>query len=602
MNGVPGNPGQGSWDGRPPRGPRAGWIVLALISVAVVFVGGAFAATGWPHVHISADAPTAAASSPDSADLHAAAARTAQSASPSPQNTAGFHVSGQSPSDDAEQVAAAFLQAWSNGALGQAAGLTDDPATAQAALTAYAQDLSLRKLTGAVVPSTAATPSTLTAPPAGATTFDAVTLSLGATVAASAAPGAQSGTWSYHSALTAYQVANGTGWLIQWDPGILAPNLTAGEHLAAVPVPPQGTSATDSAGGPLSAYRDNGLANIASLLAQHAPTAPGTPGLSVQIEDSAGTAVPGSQAAVTPAKPSQVATTISPQAERAALNAVAGAAGSAMAVLQPSTGSILAIANNDQFNDTALTAAVAPGSTMKIITATALIDSGLTSENSPVQCPATYTVQGVTYHNDQDGSEPAGTPFSDDFAQSCNNAFSQWWGQLNGQLASTATTYYGLNQQWSIGIPGKSADYFYAPPDASGWELAEEAFGEGKLTASPLAMASVAATVDSGQFRQPVLVPGTPVVSAAPLPAGTDQQLKDMMRDVVTEGTAAGLGLGPDVYAKTGTADVQGQDQPNSWMVAFDPGQDIAVAALVIDAGYGAQAAGSEVKAFFDGY
>jgi cell division protein FtsI/penicillin-binding protein 2 len=91
-------------------------------------------------------------------------------------------------------------------------------------------------------------------------------------------------------------------------------------------------------------------------------------------------------------------------------------------------------------------------------------------------------------------------------------------------------------------------------------------------------------------------------VSASPLPASTDEQLKDMMRDVVTEGTAASIGLGPGVYAKTGTADVQGQDQPNSWMVAFDPDRDIAVAALVVNAGYGAQVAGPEVKTFFNGY
>jgi cell division protein FtsI/penicillin-binding protein 2 len=162
--------------------------------------------------------------------------------------------------------------------------------------------------------------------------------------------------------------------------------------------------------------------------------------------------------------------------------------------------------------------------------------------------------------------------------------------------------YYGLDQPWNIGLPGESATYFYAPADASGSELAQEAFGEGQLTASPLAMASVAATVDSGQFRQPVLVPGAGTVSASPLPASTDAQLKDMMRDVVTEGTAASIGLGPDVYAKTGTADVQGQDQPNSWMVAFDPGKDVAIAALVVNAGNGAQVAGPEVRTFFDGY
>jgi cell division protein FtsI/penicillin-binding protein 2 len=75
-----------------------------------------------------------------------------------------------------------------------------------------------------------------------------------------------------------------------------------------------------------------------------------------------------------------------------------------------------------------------------------------------------------------------------------------------------------------------------------------------------------------------------------------------MMRDVVTEGTAVSVGLGPDVYAKTGTADVQGQDQPNSWMVAFDPDKDVAIAALVVNAGYGAQAAGPEVRTFLNSY
>ena len=583
-------PGMSAYDG-PPRRRRAGCVVLVLVSVSVIVVAGAFAVQAWPRKQ-------------DTAGLQPAA----QPAAARKQDTAGFHPTGQSPSGAAEQVASAFLRAWSSGATGEAAGMTDDPAAARAALTAYGRDLYLRKLTGTVVSSTATSApgspgDTQTAGAAAATTLEEVTFNLSATVAGSAAPSAESGTWSYQSALTAYRVPDGTGWLIEWDPSVVAPNLTGGQHLATVLVPSQGTSVTDSAGNQLSSsYSDPGLANIASLLARHAPTRAGTPGLSVQIEDSAGDALPGTQAAVTPQKASQVATTISPQAERAALNAVSGTNGSAIVALQPSTGFILAIANNAQFNDFALTAAVAPGSTMKIITSTALINGGLTSEDSPVACPGTYTVQGVTYRNDKGESYPAGTPFSYDFAQSCNNAFSRWWTQLNGQLASTAKTYYGLDQPWNIGIPGESATYFNAPADASGSELAQEAFGEGQLTASPLAMASVAATVDSGQFRQPVLVPGTGTVSASPLPASTDEQLKDMMRDVVTEGTAASIGLGPDVYAKTGTADVQGQEQPNSWMVAFDPDKDIAVAALVVDAGYGAQVAGPEVKTFFNGY
>ena len=91
-------------------------------------------------------------------------------------------------------------------------------------------------------------------------------------------------------------------------------------------------------------------------------------------------------------------------------------------------------------------------------------------------------------------------------------------------------------------------------------------------------------------------------MTAEPLPASTDADLKEMMRDVVTGGTAAGLGLGPDVYAKTGTADVQTQGKPNSWLIAFDPSKGVAVAALVLDAGYGASFAGPEVASFLSQY
>ena len=578
-------PGMSAYDD-PPRRRRGGRAAIVFVSVAVIgVVAGAFIADASPFKQNTAGSHPAVPPSQS----------TAAGQPPSAQAASG--ITEQTASADAEQVTTAFLRAWSNGALGQAAALTDDPAAAQAALTAYVRDLYLRKLSGTVVSSAPATGA------AGTNTTQAVTFSVSATVAASAAASAESGTWSYHSALTAYQLAGKTNWLIRWAPSVVAPNLTDGQHVATALVSSQSTSVTDSAGNPLSSsYRDQGLAHIATLLTGRAPTTAGTPGLSVQIEDSAGTAVAGSQAAVTTPKAGKVATTISPRAERAALSAVSRAEGSAIVVLQPSTGNILAIANNAQFNDYALTADVAPGSTMKIITSTALINGGLTSENSPVECPATYTVQGVTFLNDQGESEPAGTPFSYDFAKSCNNAFSQWWPQLNGRLASTAATYYGLDQPWNIGLPGQIGTYFNAPADVSGSELAEEAFGEGKLTSSPLAMASVAATVDSGQFRQPVLVPGSPTVSASPLPTSTDEQLKDMMRDVVTEGTAAGIGLGPDVYAKTGTADIQGQGRPNSWMVAFAPDQDIAIAALVVNAGYGAQVAGPEVKTFFDAY
>jgi cell division protein FtsI/penicillin-binding protein 2 len=425
-----------------------------------------------------------------------------------------------------------------------------------------------------------------------------------ATVSAPYGAKTLSGTWSYHSSLVAYQQPNSPAWYIAWKPTVLAPNLTATTHLATVSVAPQVISVTDASGNALTTYSDAGLTTIAGLMQKQAPAGQGTPGLYVEIQNVKGKAVANSQAVVVPpVNIPSLNTTISTQAEDAARSAVGMHNKSAMVVIQPSTGKILAIANNYGFNDIALTSQVAPGSTMKVITATALLNAGVLTANTPVACPATYTIQGITYHNDQNETLPAGTPFSTDFAQSCNNAFTQQWSHLSGGgLANTAKNYYGLNQKWDIGIAGLSASYFDAPASASGSELAQEAFGEGSLIASPLAMASVAATVDEGMFKQPILVTGQKQVTATALPASTDAQLKQMMQDVVTSGTAAGIGFGPGVYAKTGTADIQGQEAPNSWLIAFDPGQDVAVGCLVVNAGYGAQFAGPEVKQFLSQY
>lgn len=511
----------------------------------------------------------------------------------------GFTPTGSTPGQDAEQLTTAFLQAWQTGDVGQAARYTDHPAVARAAFAAYSKDLGLRKLTAAALASTVA--------PLAASATSPTRVSAGyaikATVTATDGAKTLSGTWSYKASLVAYQQRNSSLWYVAWAPDVLAPNLTAATHLAAVTVAPQVASVSDAGGNELSSYGDAGLTTISNLLQNKAPPGQGAPGLYVEIQTAANRLVPNSEAVVTP--PTNIpslTTTVTSQAETAARAAVALRKNSSMVVIQPSTGNILAIANNDGFNDFALTAKVAPGSTMKVITSTALINAGVLTASSAVACPAAYTVQGITYHNDSNESEPASTPFLTDFAQSCNNAFTTQWPHLSGALARTARDYYGLNQKWDLGISGLSASYFNAPAGASGSELAQEAFGEGELTASPLAMASVAATVDAGMFRQPVLLAGTNRVTATALPASTDAQLKEMMQAVVSSGTAAGVGFGPGVYAKTGTADIQGQEQPNSWIIAFEPAQDVAVACLVVNAGYGAQYAGPEVKAFLSQY
>jgi Penicillin binding protein transpeptidase domain len=514
-----------------------------------------------------------------------------------PVQATGYLPTGSSAGQDAQQTARAFLRAWDAGDLRQAANYTDHPAAARAALTAFRRYLHLRKLTSTAGLATAI-------PSSSATPRERVSYAASASVATAAGAAAVTGTWRYHASLVAYQAKQSQYWYVAWAPADLAPNLTTSTHLATVSVAPRVTSVADAGGNDLTSYGDAGLDHIAAGLEKAAPPGHGSPGLNVEIQNRAGKPLVNTQAVVVaPRNVSGLATTVDAAAEQAARSAVGLHSNSSMVVVQPSTGKILAIANNAGFNDFALTAAVAPGSTMKTVASTALFTEGVLNPASQVACPKAFTIQGITYHNDQGESEPASTPFITDFAQSCNNAFSTQWEHLtNGRLAETAKEYYGLDQQWDIGIGSLPASYFTAPASASGSELAQEAFGEGALTASPLAMASIAATIASGRFRQPYLTAGGPLVAAKPLPVMTDTWLKEMMRAVVTSGTAAPIGFGADVYAKTGTADINGQGQPNSWLIAFEPSKDVAVACLVVNAGYGAQVAGPEVKVFLDSY
>jgi hypothetical protein len=496
----------------------------------------------------------------------------------------GFHPTATEPAQAARQTAEAFLTAWQTGQVRKAASYTDHPVAAAAALTSYHDGLHLQGLKLATHSATAG---------------GSVAFSVAATVALPAST-AVTATWSYASQLTAY--AKNGGWWVRWDPALVAPNLTASEKVVALPIAPGAGEIVDTGGANLQDISDTGPQHIAAALSQSAPPGQGTPGIEVALAGPGNAPIASTTDVLRqPVAAAVVKTTFDPRVEAAAQSAVQAHPDSMMVIIQPSTGDILAVANNDGQNDFALTARVAPGSTNKIITSTALLTSGLVSSPSqPVECPPQLVINGNTFKNDQGESEPPSTPFVTDFAASCNNAFARWYTSLGaGTLAQTAQKYYGLNQQWNIGL-GPAGPYYSIPSAAYNGELAQELFGQGQLAASPLAMASVAATVDTGSFKQPIVVPGQPQVAATPLPASVRQDLWQLMRAVTQPGgTAAGVfnGVSSAVYAKTGTADVGGQGQPNSWLVAFDPTLDVSIGCLVLNAGYGASVAGPEVAA-----
>jgi hypothetical protein len=580
--------------GRPNRVPMiaggavAGVAVLSLIAYLALNHGGA--------------------ASPHTRDAAAAGA----AASPSPTHTS-FQPSSADPAAAAEQTGTAFLTAWQSGDFQEAAKYTDDPTDALAALTAYKSGLNLSALTlkpgAAVLPGASAsagaspTSTSSSASAAGSSQYSVSgTVPFAATATVGVSGQKTTAPWSYSSSLVAFKQSD--GWSVHWTPSILAPGLTDGQKLAAASVPPGAGKVTDAGGTRLSAYSDTAMQNINAALQKKAPSGQGTAGIAVEVLNSHGKVVSGSADTVLkPVNTSVVKTTISPTYEALARTAVSKFARSSMVVLRPSTGAILAIANSSGAGDTALSGGLAPGSTWKIVTSTALLNYGYVSLYTPVACPLTVTVQGVVYHNSSDGagkeeSLPIGTPFLTDFAQSCNNAFTPFYKQLDGgKLAHTASAYFGLNQDWDIGLGPNT--YASLPSDSSGAELAQENFGQGQVVASPLAMASVAATAGTGSFHQPYLVDGVTKVTANALPSGTASSIKTLMHAVVTTGTAAGVFSGDGtVYAKTGTAetDANKDGKNNAWIVVYDPSQDVAIGVVVQDSGFGATYAGPEAQ------
>ena len=382
------------------------------------------------------------------------------------------------------------------------------------------------------------------------------------------------GMWSYHSSLVAYQQANSNVWFVAWQPSVMGPNLTAKTHLAAVQVAPKVSMVADAGGGNLTAYSDPGLTNIAGLLMKAAPPGQGKPGLDVEIQTAAGAPVKNSQAVILdPENVQSVATTISSTAEAAAQAAVGMHKQSSMVVIQPSTGKILAIANNDGFNDFALTADVSPGLHDEGHHVHGAAQRGGAHPDEPGRLPE--DVHRAGHHLPQrQGRDRAGRDAVHDRLRAVLQqrvhlpvrAPVRGAGE-HGEGVLRPRPEVGHRHLRDLRVLLQRAGRRVRAPSSPRRRSARE-----QLQASPLAMASVAATVDTGTFEQPILVPGTKQVTATPLPAATDADLKEMMRAVVTSGTAAGLGFGPTVYAKTGTADIQNQGKPNSWLIAFDSG------------------------------
>jgi cell division protein FtsI/penicillin-binding protein 2 len=257
---------------------------------------------------------------------------------------------------------------------------------------------------------------------------------------------------------------------------------------------------------------------------------------------------------------------------------------SALVAVQASTGEVLAVANGPDGGDIdrALAGQYPPGSTFNVVTAAALLATGM-DPGDPVACPSTATVGTRTFRN-AEGRAVGRAPFRTAFAQSCDTTMVSLVPQLPEGALMQAGQQFGFDGQWNPGVNAFGGE-IPAPNDDA--EQAATAIGQAPVLASPLLMASVAAAVADGVWRPPVLLPDhdSPGDGAHPLDPALTAALADLMRDVVTRGTGRALRdvPGRPVHAKTGTAEL-GQQEPlqaDAWVIAYRG--DIAIAVLIED-------------------
>jgi hypothetical protein len=435
--------------------------------------------------------------------------------------------------------------------------------------------------------------------------------------------------WTYHGQLSL--VTANRRWWVRWSPAAIYPALRAGDrftlttawpHRAAI-LAADGTALTDPAvqaesgsiglltgivapataarakalGAP---YRAGDPVGLGGIQQGYQRQLAGLPSLTITITG------PGNRALATAARfamkaGTPVRTSLDLRYQLAAARAVSSASTSKpvdFVAIQPSTGRVLAVVERPGGWDRALQGTFPPGSTFKIITASALAKRGMTP-SSPVQCPSRVTIDGYHIHN-ANNEQLGATDLLHAFAISCNTTFAMLATQrLDGRALAAMARTYGLGTTPAVGIPAFGG-HFSTPQ--SPVDLAADAFGQGKDLVSPLSQAAVVAAVDTGTWRSPELVI-SPAPQHVPAPRRLSQTvlsvLRPMMRAVVTIGTAAGVGFGPGVYGKTGTAEyvsASGKLQSHSWFIGYRG--DLAFAVLVEGGGFGAKAAAPIAKAF----
>lgn len=288
--------------------------------------------------------------------------------------------------------------------------------------------------------------------------------------------------------------------------------------------------------------------------------------------------VPGSPAA-------SVSLTLDRAVQNAAQHAVDTRGGKAMiVVIKPSTGEILAIAQNagaDADGLLATTGLFPPGSTFKMVTAGAAVERDMATPNTMMGCPGHIDIGHRSIPN-YGGFDLGVVPMSRAFASSCNTTFAELSSKMPPRGLTQAASRYGIGLDYQVeGITTVTGS---VPPTVDLAERTEDGFGQGRVLASPFGMALVAATVAAGRTPVPQLIAGRPTTvqgDATPISPKMVEALRPMMRLVVTNGTAKEISGCGAVFGKTGEAEFPGGS--HSWFAGYRG--DLAFASLIVGGG-----------------
>jgi hypothetical protein len=306
-------------------------------------------------------------------------------------------------------------------------------------------------------------------------------------------------------------------------------------------------------------------------------------GWSVYLVDRDGK--PAEQLASTPARDTPpIRTTLDTRLQGLAQQAVAtDPHPTVLVAIAPSTGAILAAAQNDAANaqgPIAFTGLYPPGSTFKTITTAAALDAGIATPDTPEPCPGRVTVENRTIPN-EDEFDLGTVPLASAFAHSCNTTMGMLADKLPADALPKMARTFGIGVDYVI--PGLTTITGKVPNADTAAQKVENGIGQGTVTVSPFGLAVAEASLGHGATILPTLVVDQKTTADTPsaqIPPAVVTDLRAMMEQTVADGTATELRDVPGLGGKTGTAEFGDNTHSHGWFAGI--AGDIAFATLVV--------------------